>query len=160
MAGRTFVDWCGDVLIRPFLCSGEIEGYFCDRMNLYLTNDTCCLSEFIASYVSFSRITLFHCRAQLGQLDCEQQKIVKHMMQDFAKSPDGAVPLIVYGPFGTGKTRTLAVAILELLRQKRSRRNLRVLICTQSNRFVIERKLRYTRDNSYVPIRFLRSPAL
>ncbi|NWV53473.1 HELZ2 Helicase, partial [Daphoenositta chrysoptera] len=38
-------------------------------------------------------------------------------------------PLLIYGPFGTGKTFTLAMATLEILKQP----NARVLICTHTN---------------------------
>ncbi|KFQ16053.1 Helicase with zinc finger domain 2, partial [Leptosomus discolor] len=38
-------------------------------------------------------------------------------------------PLLIYGPFGTGKTFTLAMATMEILRQP----NTRVLICTHTN---------------------------
>ncbi|NXM74268.1 HELZ2 Helicase, partial [Serilophus lunatus] len=38
-------------------------------------------------------------------------------------------PLLIYGPFGTGKTFTLAMATLEVLKQP----NTRVLICTHTN---------------------------
>ncbi|XP_035199444.1 helicase with zinc finger domain 2 isoform X2 [Oxyura jamaicensis] len=38
-------------------------------------------------------------------------------------------PLLIYGPFGTGKTFTLAMATLEIIRQP----NARVLICTHTN---------------------------
>ncbi|NXR16088.1 HELZ2 Helicase, partial [Semnornis frantzii] len=38
-------------------------------------------------------------------------------------------PLLIYGPFGTGKTFTLAMATIEILRQP----NTRVLICTHTN---------------------------
>ncbi|NXO00991.1 HELZ2 Helicase, partial [Rhinopomastus cyanomelas] len=38
-------------------------------------------------------------------------------------------PLLIYGPFGTGKTFTLAMAAMEILRQP----NTRVLICTHTN---------------------------
>ncbi|KAJ8335593.1 hypothetical protein SKAU_G00389350 [Synaphobranchus kaupii] len=38
-------------------------------------------------------------------------------------------PLLIYGPFGTGKTFTLATAVMELLRQPCTR----VLICTLTN---------------------------
>ncbi|XP_071429110.1 3'-5' exoribonuclease HELZ2 [Pithys albifrons albifrons] len=38
-------------------------------------------------------------------------------------------PLLIYGPFGTGKTFTLAMATLEILRQP----DTRVLICTHTN---------------------------
>lgn len=39
-------------------------------------------------------------------------------------------PLLIYGPFGTGKTYTLAMASLEVIRQPHTR----VLICTHTNR--------------------------
>ncbi|NWT03462.1 HELZ2 Helicase, partial [Mionectes macconnelli] len=46
------------------------------------------------------------------------------------KNPSRQVPpLLIYGPFGTGKTFTLAMATLEILRQP----NTRVLICTHTN---------------------------
>ncbi|NXN88799.1 HELZ2 Helicase, partial [Bombycilla garrulus] len=38
-------------------------------------------------------------------------------------------PLLIYGPFGTGKTFTLAMATLEILKQPKAR----VLICTHTN---------------------------
>ncbi|NWH59870.1 HELZ2 Helicase, partial [Geococcyx californianus] len=38
-------------------------------------------------------------------------------------------PLLIYGPFGTGKTFTLAMATIEILKQPNSR----VLICTHTN---------------------------
>lgn len=39
-------------------------------------------------------------------------------------------PLLIYGPFGTGKTFTLAMATLEIIKLPRTR----VLICTHTNR--------------------------
>lgn len=39
-------------------------------------------------------------------------------------------PLLIYGPFGTGKTFTLAMAALEIIKQPWTR----VLICTHTNR--------------------------
>ncbi|XP_045836963.1 helicase with zinc finger domain 2 [Meles meles] len=47
-------------------------------------------------------------------------------------SPGGGrpiAPLLIYGPFGTGKTYTLAMASLEVIRQPHTR----VLICTHTN---------------------------
>ncbi|KAM5246258.1 3'-5' exoribonuclease HELZ2 [Ctenodactylus gundi] len=38
-------------------------------------------------------------------------------------------PLLIYGPFGTGKTYTLAMAILEIVRQPHTK----VLLCTHTN---------------------------
>lgn len=45
-------------------------------------------------------------------------------------------PLLIYGPFGTGKTFTLAMATLEILKQP----NTRVLICTHTNRLAGKRQ--------------------
>lgn len=44
-------------------------------------------------------------------------------------------PLLIFGPFGTGKTRTLAEAVKELCRLHSGNpdENLRILICTHSN---------------------------
>ncbi|XP_006873444.1 PREDICTED: helicase with zinc finger domain 2 [Chrysochloris asiatica] len=49
-----------------------------------------------------------------------------------AGSPQGqkpTPPLLIYGPFGTGKTYTLAIASLEVIRQPHAK----VLICTHTN---------------------------
>lgn len=44
-------------------------------------------------------------------------------------------PLLIFGPFGTGKTRTIAEAVKELCRLHSGNpdENLRILICTHSN---------------------------
>lgn len=50
-----------------------------------------------------------------------------------SNSPGGSrpvAPLLIYGPFGTGKTYTLAMASLEVIRQPHTK----VLICTHTNR--------------------------
>ena len=61
----------------------------------------------------------------------DQMKVVRHIV---AERQGLSPPLIVYGPFGTGKTETLAQAAMVLLREKP---DARILICTQSNRWVI-----------------------
>jgi chromosomal replication initiation ATPase DnaA len=46
--------------------------------------------------------------------------------------PDLALPpILILGPYGTGKTLTLAQAAIEILQQQ----DTRVLICTHSNRY-------------------------
>ena len=46
--------------------------------------------------------------------------------------------LLIYGPFGSGKTFTLAKATMQILRHnKLNIREPRILICTHSNRHVI-----------------------
>lgn len=61
-------------------------------------------------------------------LNSDQMKVIKHVIaQHMGYTP----PLILYGPFGTGKTETMAQAALLLLRE---RSDVRILICTHSNR--------------------------
>ena len=61
-------------------------------------------------------------------LNEDQMKIVQHVVAD---RTGYTPPLIVYGPFGTGKTETLAQAAMVLINSKP---NSRILICTHSNR--------------------------
>ncbi|XP_060086564.1 helicase with zinc finger domain 2 [Heteronotia binoei] len=46
-----------------------------------------------------------------------------------ASGPRQVPPLLIYGPFGTGKTFTLAMSTLEIIKQPKTR----VLICTHTN---------------------------
>ncbi len=55
-------------------------------------------------------------------------KIVRHVMAErLGYSP----PMIIYGPFGTGKTETMAQSSMLLMKE---RPKSRILICTHSNR--------------------------
>ncbi|XP_062401622.1 helicase with zinc finger domain 2 [Sardina pilchardus] len=61
-------------------------------------------------------------------LNGKQQAAMSFILGD----PDGrnsVAPLLIYGPFGTGKTFTLAEATVELMKEE----NNRVLICTHTN---------------------------
>ncbi|KAM9284821.1 3'-5' exoribonuclease HELZ2 isoform 1-T1 [Morus bassanus] len=58
-----------------------------------------------------------------------KQKLAISFITGQATSSRQVPPLLIYGPFGTGKTFTLAMATIEILRQ----RNTRVLICTHTN---------------------------
>lgn len=48
-------------------------------------------------------------------------------------------PLLIYGPFGTGKTSTIAKAALQVIRQPHTR----VLICTHNNRYQDQHTSKY-----------------
>jgi type II secretory ATPase GspE/PulE/Tfp pilus assembly ATPase PilB-like protein len=61
-------------------------------------------------------------------LNEDQMKIIEYIA---AESQGFCPPLIVYGPFGTGKTETIAQAAMVLGAQKMG---FRILICTHSNR--------------------------
>lgn len=61
-------------------------------------------------------------------LNDDQMKIIEYIV---AERQGFSPPLIVYGPFGTGKTETLAQAAMVLGAQKMG---FRILICTHSNR--------------------------
>ena len=58
-------------------------------------------------------------------MDPSQIEVVSRILEPEANSP----PLVVFGPFGTGKTFTLHQAIRELV----ARRNKRILLCTHTN---------------------------
>ncbi|XP_072734950.1 3'-5' exoribonuclease HELZ2 isoform X1 [Ciconia boyciana] len=58
-----------------------------------------------------------------------KQKLAISFITGLATSSRQVPPLLIYGPFGTGKTFTLAMATMEILKQP----NTRVLICTHTN---------------------------
>ncbi|XP_030643380.1 helicase with zinc finger domain 2 [Chanos chanos] len=60
------------------------------------------------------------------KLNAKQQAAMDFILGD---SSQNVAPLLIYGPFGTGKTFTLASAAKELVRQP----NTKVLICTLTN---------------------------
>ncbi|XP_041364208.1 uncharacterized protein LOC121379626 [Gigantopelta aegis] len=60
-------------------------------------------------------------------LNEDQMKAVRHIV---AEHVGYSPPFIMYGPFGTGKTETLAQATMMLIKESKSAR---ILICTQSN---------------------------
>ncbi|XP_074867921.1 3'-5' exoribonuclease HELZ2 [Carettochelys insculpta] len=59
----------------------------------------------------------------------KKQKQAISFITGQATSPRQVPPLLIYGPFGTGKTFTLAMATREIIKQP----NMRVLICTHTN---------------------------
>ncbi|NXD86464.1 HELZ2 Helicase, partial [Halcyon senegalensis] len=58
-----------------------------------------------------------------------KQKLAISFITGQTTSSRQVPPLLIYGPFGTGKTFTLAMATMEILRQP----DARVLICTHTN---------------------------
>uniref|UniRef100_A0A669PFN7 Helicase with zinc finger 2 n=1 Tax=Phasianus colchicus TaxID=9054 RepID=A0A669PFN7_PHACC len=69
------------------------------------------------------------CCLQQPQTGNSKQKLAISFITGQATSRRQVPPLLIYGPFGTGKTFTLAMATLEVIRQP----NTRVLICTHTN---------------------------
>ncbi|XP_034143471.1 helicase with zinc finger domain 2 isoform X2 [Esox lucius] len=65
---------------------------------------------------------------QLPKLNAKQQAAI-HFIVGETDWRESVAPLLIYGPFGTGKTFTLATAVKELLRHPHTR----VLICTHTN---------------------------
>uniref|UniRef100_A0AAV2M6C6 C3H1-type domain-containing protein n=1 Tax=Knipowitschia caucasica TaxID=637954 RepID=A0AAV2M6C6_KNICA len=65
---------------------------------------------------------------QFDKLNAKQQEAVRFMMGK-ADNQKCVAPLLIYGPFGTGKTFTLATAAMEMCQQP----NNKVLICTHTN---------------------------
>uniref|UniRef100_H9GHU7 Helicase with zinc finger 2 n=1 Tax=Anolis carolinensis TaxID=28377 RepID=H9GHU7_ANOCA len=59
----------------------------------------------------------------------KQKKALSFIIGEVASGKRQVPPLLIYGPFGTGKTFTLAMATLEIIKQPGTR----VLICTHTN---------------------------
>lgn len=71
------------------------------------------------------------CTFRSRALNQDQMAAVRHIVTNrVGYTP----PFVMYGPFGTGKTETLAQATMVLLRE---RPESRILICAQSNRWDI-----------------------
>jgi len=68
-----------------------------------------------------------------NELNYHQMKVVEHALENRRGVVSGAVPFIVYGPFGTGKTLTLAESAKAVV--LRAPKDSRILICTHSNRY-------------------------
>ncbi|KAL4655663.1 helicase with zinc finger domain 2 [Arapaima gigas] len=76
---------------------------------------------------------LNHCcvpvhNGEFPRLNVKQQAAMSFILGD-SDGKETVAPLLIYGPFGTGKTFTLATAVKELVRQPGTR----VLICTHTN---------------------------
>ncbi|KAL0977836.1 hypothetical protein UPYG_G00161950 [Umbra pygmaea] len=65
---------------------------------------------------------------QKSKLNVKQQAAINFIVGD-SEWPKSVAPLLIYGPFGTGKTFTLATAARQLVLQPHTR----VLICTLTN---------------------------
>lgn len=70
---------------------------------------------------------LCFCRSSV--LNPDQMSAVRHIV---AVRTGYTPPFVLFGPFGTGKTETIAQATMVLLKETK---NTRILICAQSNRY-------------------------
>jgi len=67
------------------------------------------------------------------ELNDQQKKVIDHVLENRRHVRHSAVPFILYGPFGTGKTLTLAEAAKAAVFC--APQDSRILICTHSNRY-------------------------
>lgn len=81
---------------------------------------------------------LDNCEVPMNSTRCHHLNVKQQAAVDFiigkSKSMKDIAPLLIYGPFGTGKTFTLAAAARELTRDPQNK----VLICTKTNRYLIQ----------------------
>lgn len=61
-------------------------------------------------------------------LNADQLTAVQHIVTERSEYNP---PFVIYGPFGTGKTETIAQAVMVLIKE---RKDFKILICAQSNR--------------------------
>lgn len=69
------------------------------------------------------------CQSITGDLN-EQQKAAMNFILSATDNTGSVPPLLIYGPFGTGKTMTLAMIARTLVQQPQNK----ILICTHTNR--------------------------
>ena len=74
---------------------------------------------------------IFYFDRYRSELNEHQKKVIDHVLEN-RHVRSSAVPFIVYGPFGTGKTLTLAEAAKVAVMSAPG--DTRILICTHSNR--------------------------
>ncbi|KAJ0044086.1 hypothetical protein NL108_005995, partial [Boleophthalmus pectinirostris] len=76
---------------------------------------------------------LKNCTIPVNSIQCDKlnakQQVAVEFITGTTKDQKGVAPLLIYGPFGTGKTFTLATAAIEVCRQPQNK----VLICTHTN---------------------------
>jgi len=88
------------------------------------------------TYLLFQKYELFceifYFDRYRSELNEHQKKVIDHVLENRQHVHSSAVPFIVYGPFGTGKTLTLAEAAKVAV--VHSPEDTRILICTHSNR--------------------------
>lgn len=74
------------------------------------------------------------CVIPVGNITCENLNTKQQLAIEFITGNSNVknfvAPLLIYGPFGTGKTFTLATAARELCKDPQNK----VLICTHTNR--------------------------
>ena len=84
---------------------------------------------------------LDNCVVPVNSTPCYHLNVKQQAAVDFiigkSDSRRGVAPLLIYGPFGTGKTFTLATAARELARDPLNK----VLICAHTNRYLVEPEL-------------------
>ncbi|XP_022318175.2 3'-5' exoribonuclease HELZ2-like isoform X3 [Crassostrea virginica] len=82
-------------------------------------------------FPDLSKIKSFHEKSTLrinsSVLNADQLTAVQHIVTERS---DYNPPFVIYGPFGTGKTETIAQAVMVLIKE---RRDYKILICAQSN---------------------------
>ncbi|XP_051562534.1 helicase with zinc finger domain 2-like [Myxocyprinus asiaticus] len=69
-----------------------------------------------------------YCQSETGDLN-EKQQAAMNFVLGVTENISSVPPLLIYGPFGTGKTRTLAKMAQALVKQPQNK----ILICTHTN---------------------------
>ena len=92
------------------------------------------ISRIMPESTDFARVNIRHIpdhyRSAIKLNTCSADQL--QALQTMVSCPSGGPPILVTGPFGTGKTRILATAAHYFIREgKTSGRPIRVLVCTQ-----------------------------
>lgn len=103
-----------------FACSSSITDW-CTVYCFY------CINQFY-SHQFFMIYAIHLVYFSSSVLNADQLTAVQHIVTERSEYNP---PFVIYGPFGTGKTETIAQAVMVLIKE---RKDFKILICAQSNR--------------------------
>lgn len=109
-----------DLFLMNFACSSSITDW-CIVYCFY------CINQFY-SHQFFMIYAIHLVYFSSSVLNADQLTAVQHIVTERSEYNP---PFVIYGPFGTGKTETIAQAVMVLIKE---RKDFKILICAQSNR--------------------------
>ena len=152
---------------RDIIAHFEVKHSYFDHLHRAVVNIpsyvTSCLLPDETSFSDFENKISFapHCKYNFMRLDRDQQTKALRMITSVPSHSDiksCPPPVILYGPFGSGKTRILARAAYEIMTNRFNGRDswIRILICAHHpqsvNTFIVDYFSKIEKDDFLFPL--------